>query len=175
MIFALLLFFAPPQEVRYWADPCADSAKGCETADAELAEWAMQAWQNASAGSLKARRVQNLDEAKIRVRWTGAREGLYGEVRGAEVYVRPAPREQDVLLRETIMYLTCLHEIGHALGLRHTAHFEDIMYDFQYGGDIPEYFGRYRRKLKSRGDIRRNSGVSESDKINLIIALKEMR
>ncbi|MGI8743295.1 MAG: hypothetical protein ACR2NN_12140 [Bryobacteraceae bacterium] len=53
------------------------------------------------------------------------------------------------------MYLTCLHETGHALELPHTADFEDIMYSFQFGGNIPEYFGRYRRKLKLRGDIRR--------------------
>ncbi len=175
MIFALLLFFLPGRDVQYWADPCADPAKGCESADAELADWAMQAWQNASAGLLRARRVQNPDEARIRVRWVGAREGVYGEVRGAEVYVRPAPREQDALLRETIVYLTCLHEIGHALGLAHTARFEDIMYSFQYGGDIPEYFGRYRRKLKSRNDIRANSGISEADKTRLLAALKESR
>lgn len=38
------------------------------------------------------------------------------------------------------------------------------MYNFQYGGDITEYFARYRRKLRSRADIRRNSGLSEADR-----------
>jgi hypothetical protein len=38
------------------------------------------------------------------------------------------------------------------------------MYSFQYGGDIPEYFGRYRRLLESRSDIRKHSGMSAADR-----------
>ena len=105
--------------------------------------------------------------------WASAQQGLYGETRrievdgqaGAEVYVLPAPLRigDDRLLRDAIVYLTCLHETGHALGLPHTAAFDDIMYSFQYGGDIPEYFGRYRRKLTTREDISRNSGLSHAD------------
>ncbi len=72
--------------------------------------------------------------------------------------------QADKLLRDAIVYLTCLHETGHALGLPHTASFDDIMYSFQYGGDIPEYFARYRRKLHTRADIRKNSGLSEADR-----------
>ena len=89
--------------------------------------------------------------------------------RGAEVYVRPAPLRvnEDRLLRDAIVYLTCLHETGHALGLPHTAEFSDIMYSFQYGGNIPEYFARYRRKLRTREDIGKNSGLSEADRRNL--------
>ena len=103
---------------------------------------------------------------------------MYGEARpilvegqrGAEVYVRPAPLKlnEDKLLRDAIVYLTCLHESGHALGLPHTAAFDDIMYSFQYGGDIPEYFARYRRKLATRNDIEKNSGLSEADRKNIV-------
>jgi len=50
------------------------------------------------------------------------------------------------------------------LGLAHTADFADIMYSFQYGGDIREYFGRYRRQLSSRDDIHRHPGMSEHDR-----------
>ncbi len=99
---------------------------------------------------------------------------MYGEARpiivdgkkGAEIYVRPAPLgiQDDKLLRDAVVYLTCLHETGHALGLPHTAAFDDIMYSFQFGGDIPEYFARYRRKLRARDDIKRNSGLSEADR-----------
>jgi predicted Zn-dependent protease len=71
-------------------------------------------------------------------------------------------------LRDSIVYLTCLHETGHALGLPHTAAFDDIMYSFQYGGDIPEYFARYRRKLHTRRDIQKNSGLSEADQTRLL-------
>ena len=92
---------------------------------------------------------------------------------GAEVYVRPSPLpvNGDRLLRDAIVYLTCLHESGHALGLPHTAVFADIMYSFQYGGDIEEYFGRYRRKLETRADIAKNSGMSPADRMRLIEAL----
>ena len=65
--------------------------------------------------------------------------------------------------KEVIAY----HETGHALGLPHTARFADIMYSFQYGGDITEYFNRYRRLLTIRGDIRRHSGMSDADRKRL--------
>ena len=78
---------------------------------------------------------------------------------------------EDQLLRETVVYLTCLHETGHALGLAHTAAFADIMYTFQYGGDIAEYFGRFRRKLKAREDIARTSAISVADHSALMLAL----
>jgi hypothetical protein len=41
------------------------------------------------------------------------------------------------------------------------------MYSFQFGGDIPEYFGRYRRLLMARADIRKHSGMSEADRQHL--------
>ena len=107
--------------------------------------------------------------------WVTGNQGLYGETRaidvngerGAEVYVLPtvvSSGEKDQLLRDAIVYLTCLHETGHALGLEHTADFADIMYSFQYGGDIPEYFGRYRKLLESRADIAKHSGMSAGDR-----------
>jgi predicted Zn-dependent protease len=70
-------------------------------------------------------------------------------------------------MRDAIVYLTCVHETGHALGLRHTAEFADIMYSFQYGGDIPAYFERYRRLLGKRDDIALHSGVSDADRAAL--------
>jgi hypothetical protein len=37
------------------------------------------------------------------------------------------------------------------------------MYFFGFGGDIGEFFGRYRRTLRERGDIRGSSGLSAGD------------
>ena len=83
---------------------------------------------------------------------------------------------QDALLRDAIVYLTCLHESGHALGLEHSNQFGDIMYPRRsmsrslYLGfsDIAEYFGRYRHKLFVREDIRKNSGLSPADREHLM-------
>jgi hypothetical protein len=169
----LLAVTAQAATLRYWIDPCAGPETVCHAGDPELAQWAMEAWQAASSGKLALEKATSRDRAHIRVNWTGGRDGLYGEarpivvdgVRGAEVYVvTPAGRIADDLLRETIVFLTCVHETGHALGLAHTADFADIMYSFQYGGDIEEYFGRYRRKLNSRADIRKHDGMSEADR-----------
>ena len=163
--------------LRYWIDPCPTAEHVCHAGDVDLAQWAIEAWQSASGGRLKLEKAPSAAKAHIRVYWSGGRDGLYGEaqpitvdgVRGAEVYVvTPAERMSDDLLRDTIVYLTCLHETGHALGLAHTAQFADIMYNFQYGGDIGEYFGRYRRKLENRFDIRRNPGMSEDDRRRIV-------
>ena len=165
---------APCATLRYWVEPCGGPAAGCQAGDPELAQWAMEAWQGASSGHLTLEKTADREKAHIRVFWSGGRPGLYGEarpilvdgVRGAEVYVLPPPEStgNDPLLRDAIVYLTCVHETGHALGLAHTAAFADIMYSFQYGGDIPEYFGRYRRLLSARADIRKHSGMSADDR-----------
>lgn len=162
------------EKYTYWVEPCVKAESGCRADDAQLADWAFEAWQRASRGGLEFARVNDRQHARIRLFWASAEQGLYGEARpiqvdgkrGAEVYVMPAPLHtgDDRLLRDAIVYLTCLHETGHALGLPHTAAFDDIMYSFQFGGDIPEYFGRYRRKLAMREDIRKNDGLSEADR-----------
>ncbi len=160
-------------------------AKGATTdgfaaSDPELAVWALQAWARAIGPAV--RLVPDAeDKALIRVVWAGPLGGQYGEMRplavdgrsGAAVYIRSDMRalgddierltDRDPLLRDSIVYLTCLHEIGHALGLPHTADFSDIMYSFGYGGDIVKYFGRYRAQLRSRDDISRVSGLSRAD------------
>ena len=153
---------------------------GFRTADRELAAWAMAAWQRTAGGTLRLDAAPE-STAIVRLYWTNPREGQYGEMRpliaqgrhGAAVYIRPdmdglgpeiAQRAAtDDLLRDSIVYLTCLHELGHALGLSHTASFNDIMYFFGYGGDIVEFFSRYRRQLRSRADIMRVSGLSPAD------------
>jgi hypothetical protein len=119
--------------------------------------------------------------ALVRVYFAAPGRSQYGEMvgilvdgrRGAEVYVRPdtdalSPdiadaARADPLFRETVVYLTCLHEIGHALGLTHTDRFADIMYYFGFGGDIVDFFNVYRLQLEARDDIRQRSGLSGGD------------
>ena len=154
---------------------------GYEAGDEELAVWALEAWQRAAPPGALAFTPGAEQQALVRVYFVSAGFGQYGEAhalevdgrRGAAVFIRPdtsalgediaALTAADPLLRDAIVYLTCLHELGHALGLRHTADFADIMYSFQYGGDIPAYFGRYRAELDARADIAHASGLSAGD------------
>lgn len=161
---------APAAGLKYWVEPCARPAEiGCKSGDPDLAQWAMEAWQAASDGKLRVERTEQKDRAIIKIYWVSGRAGLYGETRGGDVFVHAEPG--DGLLREATVYLTCLHETGHALGLAHTANFDDIMYNFQYGGDITEYFARYVRILGRREDIRQHSGLSPNDRKRLAAGL----
>jgi len=151
--------------IPYWVEPCTNPETSCVAADPQLARWAFDSWEKASQGRLHFVETKDRDKAEIQVVWATPASGLYGETVGRVVNIRiAADGVRDPLLRDTIVYLTCLHEEGHALGLAHTANFEDIMYSFQYGGDIAEYFNRYRRRLAVRDDIRTNSGLSQRDR-----------
>jgi hypothetical protein len=151
-----------------------------QPSDRELAMWAMKDWEKTLAGKVRFEPAPE-NVAVLQIHWVPAGAGQYGETRriavngrpGAAVYVRPDTSalgpilarlaQQDALVRESIVYLTCLHEVGHALGLPHTADFRDIMYSFEFGGDIPGFFLRYRNHLATRADIATVSGLSDGD------------
>lgn len=162
----MLAALAALTNVTFWVQPAKMPG------DEQLAVWALEDWARASGSRLSWQRVEKAADARIRIRWVEEGAGLYGEARGGDVFVSLAMAPVgDPLLRDTIVYLTCLHESGHALGLAHTAAFTDIMYNFRYGGDIAEYFARYRRRLKARTDISENSGLSPADRAALLAAL----
>jgi hypothetical protein len=157
-----------------------EPGSGYLAGDRELAAWAFETWAKNSAGAFRWQPAKE-DDAIVRLFWVPANGSTYGETRailvngrrGAIVSVRPdveglspdvaALAARDPLWRDAIVYLTCVHEIGHALNLPHTDDFRDIMYSFAYGGDIVEYFSRYRRQVKVRNDIRSVSGLSAAD------------
>ena len=179
-IVLLLCGQAAAETWSYWVQPCTEDLarkSSCEPGDTELARWALDAWQAARGGKLSFERSGSETKARLRIYWAHGAMGLYGEARpievdgqrGAEVYVLPditqlgpeiaAMARKDHLFRHAVVYLTCLHESGHAIGLDHTRDFDDIMYSFRYGGDIVEYFSRYRRLLAARDDIRKHAGI----------------
>ncbi len=181
-----LAFFGPldtSEPVGYYIG-AGEPNSGRQPGDAQLAAWALRAWERAAGGLLRFEPAPEA-QARMRIRWVAAGGGKYGEMRpvlvrgkrGAELYVFPttdalgpeiaAQARRDPLFRDAIVYLTCLHESGHGLGLEHTADYADIMYFFGHGGDIPGYFQRYRRQLRSRDDIPNHSGLSPGDAARL--------
>ncbi len=185
----------PPADTwTYWIEPCtAELARqsGCTSSDAELGVWALEAWQKAAGGGLSVAPSAEEKRARIRIYWAWGSQRLYGEARpivvdgkrGAAIFVVPdmvqlgadihAGAARDPLFRDAVVYLTCLHESGHALGLPHTDRFVDIMYSFGYGGDIVEYFSRYFRQLGARPQIREHSGMSAADRETLLAIFKK--
>jgi hypothetical protein len=166
------------------------SVPGFVEGDRELAQFALNAWARESGGKLKFVNSTSEQTALVHVVWAGRNGGRFGETSrisvggkpGAVTFVMPDVRQlgeplasaaiRDPLLRDTIVYLTAVHELGHAVGLPHTDNFADIMYTFTNGGNFLDYFNRYRKQLTSRADIARHSGLSAADRSALTALYK---
>jgi hypothetical protein len=155
--------------------------RGVTERDRTLALWALESW-----GALADPPVRFVSApeatALVRVFWVPAGGGMYGEMRarrvggrrGADLFIRPDTdglgpdiaemAGRDPLFRDAIVYLTCVHEMGHAFGLVHTRAFADIMYSFQWGGDFVAYFMRFLDQLQDWESIRTADPFSTGDR-----------
>jgi hypothetical protein len=142
--------------IRIWIDPDTMPPNG-----EALVEKAMKTWTTAADGRFTLVKAWE-STAPVRLHFMAAdfRYGVTaprlnretGLLVKAEVFVA-ADAGRDPLERQIIVYLTALHELGHALGMDHTNDITSIMYLFRQPDDGNKFFGSYRRRLKSADDI----------------------
>lgn len=161
--------WAPGEPVLVWIDP-----RDSTPLRRDLVTRAAKTWDRAGAGTVRIEMADTPQPRGIRVRFVSGQTNFgealpevdrpSGFIARADVALALDP-PGDALQKALVLYLTALHEMGHALGLVHTADFATIMYRFQRPGDPERYFLRYRKQLKGLEDIggEEASGLSPQD------------
>jgi hypothetical protein len=159
----------PGATIPVWLDP-----SNAPPDASPLVDRALKTWTDAAEGGVTMRRVFNRDAARIKIFFTHTPAAFgetapridrrTGEIVEADVAIT-SEIGADPLTTRIVIYLTALHELGHALGLPHTDHFSDIMYQFRRPDDGEHYFSTYRTLLRSGDDVGgvRATGLSPQD------------
>lgn len=143
-------------QIRVWIDP-----KGAPPGALDMVGRAVKTWARAAQGLFALTLTSAERGAAVRVRFIED-PSLYGEtaphadrtgrIVSAEVNITGTVAG-DPLDERIVLYLTALHELGHAWGLEHTDRFDDIMYGFRLPGDGERYFAAFRRRVTTVADI----------------------
>ncbi len=161
--------WAPGARIAVFVGPSKDRGD-----DPELVERALRVWTETAEGQLTLARTKDERAARIRIRFADG-DRLLGEASPVNDRLTGFITQADIAIasnllgdrleQRIVIYLTAMHELGHALGLRHSPDFSDLMFLFRRPEDPERYFGAFRARLKSDRDIgsKQATGLSPND------------